>query len=162
MKQSSYLTKTLGRDEQILVRAQLHKLVYFPSVFFIFFGLVALIAGIELTRQMAIFVILEFVGVFMFLIGLIDVWRNKCREMVGTSKRVIDKRGIFSFQTAELRNDKIESVSVDQTVWGRIFGFGDVRFSGTGTTRIVFRTIANPVQTKIAFEEIIAQSESEN
>ncbi len=158
MKLSSYLAGTMARDEEILTTARLHKIVYFPAVFFMFLGLIAIIAAIELTRLNMVFNILYFIGVMFLFIGAIDIWRNKCCEMIGTSKRVIIKRGIFSIKTSELRNDRIESVSVNQTLIGRVLGYGDVWFSGTGTTRVLFHNIAKPVDTKIAFEELIAQS----
>jgi uncharacterized membrane protein YdbT with pleckstrin-like domain len=41
--------------------------------------------------------------------------------------------------------DKIESVDVDQSVLGRIFGFGTVTVRGVGTTIDPIRGIADPI-----------------
>jgi uncharacterized membrane protein YdbT with pleckstrin-like domain len=43
-----------------------------------------------------------------------------------TSMRVVDESGFFSRYSKESPLDKINNVEYDQTLWGRIFGFGDV------------------------------------
>ncbi len=161
MKLSSYLLNTLIKDEEILAKAHLHKIVYFPSTFFMILGLILFIIAIEIAPINILFNVFYVAGAFVFIIGAIDVWRNKCCEMICTSKRVIIKRGIFSVKTWELRNDRIESISVIQSFWGRVLGYGNVLFSGTGTTRVLFSNIVNPVQTKVLMEDVISQMEND-
>ena len=40
--------------------------------------------------------------------------------------RVVDESGYFSRHSKESPLDKINNVEYDQSIWGRIFGFGDV------------------------------------
>lgn len=43
-----------------------------------------------------------------------------------TNMRVVDETGFFSRHSKESPLDKINNVEYDQSIWGRIFGFGDV------------------------------------
>lgn len=43
-----------------------------------------------------------------------------------TNLRVVDESGFFSRHSKESPLDKINNVEFDQSIWGRIFGFGDV------------------------------------
>lgn len=43
-----------------------------------------------------------------------------------TNLRVVDENGFFSRHSKESPLDKINNVEYDQSIWGRIFGFGDV------------------------------------
>lgn len=51
-------------------------------------------------------------------------WRN-CIWAV-TTMRVVDEAGFFSRYSKESPLDKINNVEYTQTLWGRIFGYGDV------------------------------------
>lgn len=51
-----------------------------------------------------------------------------------TNFRVIDEFGIFNINTRESPLDKINNVSYSQTVWGRLFGFGNVEIQTAATT----------------------------
>jgi uncharacterized membrane protein YdbT with pleckstrin-like domain len=49
-----------------------------------------------------------------------------------TNLRVIDKRGFIKRYTAEMNMDKIESVTVTQSILGRMLDYGSVHVRGTG------------------------------
>ena len=68
------------------------------------------------------------------------------------------KKGIISVKTDELRNVKIESVSVRQTIMGRILGYGDIIFTGSGNQQVFFYTVSNPARIKASFESIIEET----
>lgn len=50
----------------------------------------------------------------------------KCNLWAVTNLRVVDESGFFSRYSKESPLDKINNVEYDQTLWGRLFGFGDV------------------------------------
>ena len=76
-------------------------------------------------------------------------------EFAITNKRIIIKIGLFSRRTLELNLTKVESVLVNQTFVGRIFGFGSIIVIGTGGTRETFIDLKNPTQFKNKFQEIL-------
>jgi hypothetical protein len=50
---------------------------------------------------------------------------------------------------------KIESISVDQSLAGRMFGFGTIVVRGTGGTPEPFATIAHPLEFRRRVQEQI-------
>ena len=73
-------------------------------------------------------------------------WHNI--EQGVTNRRVIYKDGIIARSTDEMNLDAIESISIEQGIWGRILGYGDVNISGRGEGDVHFRLIRDPVQVK--------------
>lgn len=65
------------------------------------------------------------------------------------------KTGLIARRTLELNLSKVESVLVNQTVFGRILGFGDVVIIGTGGTRETFIDIRKPAEFRKKFQETI-------
>jgi uncharacterized membrane protein YdbT with pleckstrin-like domain len=63
-----------------------------------------------------------------------------------TSLRVVHKEGFIQRRTFEMSLDKIESVDVDQSIAGRIFGWGNVTVMGVGEGRKTIKMIASPLE----------------
>ena len=124
-----YLTKTLSDNEEIKYVAKLHWINYIIPI------------------------ITSFI-----VIGIIPLLRLLTTEMVCTTKRVIFKKGIISVTTDELRNIKIESVSVRQTIMGRILGYGNIIFTGSGNQQVIFCSVSSPAKIKANFESVIELS----
>ncbi|HYG99589.1 MAG TPA: PH domain-containing protein [Terriglobales bacterium] len=76
-------------------------------------------------------------------------------EFVITNKRVVVKMGIVHKRTAEMFLHKIESVGVDQSLAGRIWGFGTISVHGTGGSVESFQRIANPFEFRRQIQEQI-------
>ena len=75
-------------------------------------------------------------------------------EFAVTNKRVIVKTGLISRRTLEMNLSKIESVNVDQSIMGRILGYGTITIIGTGGTRESFPKIAEPLLFRKKFQEL--------
>jgi len=65
-----------------------------------------------------------------------------------TSKKIVTSGGLIRRNTDDLRVTKIEGIQVDQSLLGRILGYGTVTFSGTGAGNIVMSFVPNPVEIK--------------
>lgn len=95
-------------------------------------------------------VLLPVVG--LGLIFLLMAWvRYKTTELAVTNKRVIAKFGFVSRRTVELSLNRIEGVEVMQTVWGRVFNYGTLMMSGTGSLKEPIPGISNPLEFRRAF-----------
>jgi uncharacterized membrane protein YdbT with pleckstrin-like domain len=76
-------------------------------------------------------------------------------EIAVTNRRVIIKTGMAARRSLEIMLPKVESISVEESVWGRMLGYGTVMIHGTGGTPEPFQRIAHPnefrqhVQTQI-------------
>ena len=88
----------------------------------------------------------------LFISPLIENWTS---EYAITNKRVIIKLGLISRKTLEVNLSKIESVNVDQSIFGRILGYGAITIIGTGGTRETFSDLANPIQFRRVFQECV-------
>ncbi len=95
-------------------------------------------------------------GVLLAIVGILSIAaavtiisgivRRNATEMAVTNKRVIVKTGIASRRTFEMLLSKIESIGVQESVMGRMFGFGTVTIRGTGGTPDSFAKIAHPLE----------------
>jgi len=88
----------------------------------------------------------------LFISPLIENWTS---EYAITNKRVIIKIGLISRKTLEMNLSKIESVNVDQSIFGRLLGYGAITIIGTGGTRETFSALANPIQFRRVFQECV-------
>ena len=100
------------------------------------------------------------VGVLLlpvFGIGLIFLAiayiRYKSTELAVTTKRIIVKYGFIRRQTIEINLNKAESIQVDQGILGRLFDFGTLVISGTGTSHAPLTGISEPMAFRKAFIE---------
>lgn len=87
----------------------------------------------------------------LFIVPIIDLWTD---EFAITNKRVIVKTGLIRRKTVELNLTKIESVNVNQSILGRILGFGSIQIVGTGGTRESFTNIRKPLRFRKRFQEL--------
>ncbi len=86
----------------------------------------------------------------LLILPLIDRWTS---EFAITNKRVIMKVGLIRRKALEMNLSKIESVNVDQTIMGRILGYGTITVIGTGGTRESFARISKPMEFRRVFQE---------
>lgn len=84
----------------------------------------------------------------LFISSLIDRWSS---EFAITNRRVIIKIGLISRHVLEMNLSKVESINVDQTVMGRMMGYGTITVIGTGGTRELFHKIADPMEFRRQF-----------
>ena len=87
-------------------------------------------------------------------IAVYEWLRLRTMEHGVTNKRVIYKRGIVSRHTEEMKLGSIETVEIDQGIWGRILGFGDIHVTGKGISDVQFRRMDNPMEVKRRIEGV--------
>ena len=89
----------------------------------------------------------------LFIAPLIDYLTS---EFAVTNKRIIIKVGFISRRTLELNLSKVESVTVNQSILGRILGYGTIIVIGTGGTKEPFGDIAAPLEFRKQFQQLSA------
>jgi uncharacterized membrane protein YdbT with pleckstrin-like domain len=87
----------------------------------------------------------------LFILPILDKWTD---EFAITNKRIIVKTGLIQRHTLEMNLSKIESVNVDQSIMGRILGYGTITIIGTGGTRESFPNIQRPMEFRKMFQEV--------
>lgn len=108
----------LKKDEKILLITRQHWIRLVLPVFVWLIAAVLLIwladtTGFIITLVLALYPVLEFVNYRS------NLW-------CVTNFRVVDESGFFSRYSKESPLDKINNVEYDQSIWGRLFGFGNV------------------------------------
>lgn len=147
----------LQPGEEILYRAETSRISLAPHFVLLGVALVAAILAWSWAESIPGTIVALIVAA---LFGIVLAWKNyvlRTNEYVLTNHRVIQQMGILNKRSVDSRLDKINNVEHQQSVWGRIFGFGDVMIdtaSETGTA--VFRNISRPLDFKRA---IVAASE---
>ena len=144
----NYIDRNLITDEHIIYKAKLHWIVFlWPMIFLII--TISLFGDEETSKA----------GPGLLLITLLfstaSYIKYNTSEFGITNKRVIVKQGLIKINTLEVFLDKIESISVYQSVTGRTLGFGTIVVSGTGGIIDPFYKISQPLEfRKIAHEQI--------
>ena len=88
------------------------------------------------------------------LVFLVWAWiRVRSTEIAITNKRIIAKFGFIERRTVEINLDKVESLRVEQGVWGRFLNFGTIYISGAGTAVAPIPDIADPLVFRRKFME---------
>jgi uncharacterized membrane protein YdbT with pleckstrin-like domain len=95
------------------------------------------------TAMMAGGIILLVVAGVCIVAGLL---KRTATEMAVTDKRVIVKVGFATRRTFELLLQKVESIGVEESVMGRLLGYGTVVIHGTGGSPEPFDRVAHPLE----------------
>lgn len=97
---------------------------------------------------------------FLTLKGLLTlfIWpaiERATSEYAVTNKRVIMKTGLIWRETFEMALQKIESIGVEQSLLGRMLGYGTVTVSGTGQNSVHFGGVCDPMGFRKAYVQAI-------
>ncbi len=86
----------------------------------------------------------------LFIAPLIEFLTS---EFAITNKRIIIKIGFISRRTLEMNLGKVESIIVDQSILGRILGYGTINVIGTGGTKEPFADIRAPLDFRRQYQQ---------
>ena len=160
----SYIEDNLMPEERILFKAHIHPAVFLPSVISFLASVVFVIYIRSINDQInssisALITTLICVSIFFFLysiwLGLKALIIFTTSEFGVTNRRVIAKTGFIRRHTVEMLLSKIESISVNQNVLGRLLNFGTVTVIGTGGTKESFRGISDPIVIRKKINQIV-------
>ena len=124
-----YIQKNLQKDEEIIMEIKLSPLIW-VEVFFCFLLVIFIPLGIKMIIQILTL------------------------DQSITNKRVIEKSGFIRRSIEEMRLSKIETVEYKQSILGRIFGYGNVKVSGT-MSNLVLRFIDKPKEVKNKIDSLL-------
>lgn len=112
-------------------------------------GVLASVRGLHPGLRIAAFVV--------FLLGLLQFTQmmivHATTEIAITNNRLVYKRGLIARQVGEISIDRIEGVSVIQTIMGRIFNYGRLIVRGMGVGEVILPPIADPIAFRKAIEK---------
>lgn len=129
----SYVDGILQRDEKVVEKAKVTKLVlvgaWIKGILLMWLLFIPTIKAIKLTISVSKI------------------------ELALTTQRLVGKVGIVARQAMDAKLDKVQTVKIEETFWGRIFGYATVVVTTSGSN-YAFQAIvhANEFKNKIMNE----------
>lgn len=93
-------------------------------------------------------------------IFLIPILKWSKTSVAVTNKRIVATSGILAPDTFESRLNKIASVGLDQSIVGRIFGYGNIVLADTAGEKFVYASITNAKKLRQTFNEALDRFEA--
>ena len=144
-----YIDEILQPGEKALYSTTIHGIIYVPGLLCLLLAAICLF-GAQIASGDGLKMVLWGASAVLVLFGGFELFRAWFRrwtiETDVTSLRVVHKEGFIKRQTFEMSLDKIESVDVEQSIAGRIFGWGNVTVMGVGEGRKTIKMIASPLE----------------
>jgi uncharacterized membrane protein YdbT with pleckstrin-like domain len=147
----SYVQEVLQPEESVRFRSNVHWFVYLKAIVALAIA-AALSVWYYVDGTENLFVLLGAIAFGVSAVVLaVPAWLKRLgTEVAVTNRRVIYKTGLIHRHTIEVNMDKVESVDVDQSIWGRLFGYGSITVRGTGEGIEPLRDIARPIELRNA------------
>jgi uncharacterized membrane protein YdbT with pleckstrin-like domain len=152
----SYVESQLLADEKVSYWAHLHGIIFVPA------GVLGVLS-LATTAMAFSEPQLRVAAVLWFgLAGIAGVWAwiaYSTSEFAVTNKRVVIKVGLIRRRSLETLLSKVEGVSVDQGLLGRMLDYGTIGITGTGGTRETFTRIGAPLEFRRQVQDAISRQE---
>jgi len=144
----SYIKEHLLPGERVVYETRLHWVMLAGPAVLSFFILLFAIAR----------PVLILIWVFYALtVGGWLYFKRKYSEFGITNKRVVIKTGVLRRRSLELLLTKIEGVTVNQGIGGRMLHYGTIVIGGVGGTKEPFHQIEDPFEFRKRVHEQIGQ-----
>ncbi len=146
-----YLESLMGRYEGVVFKTRRHWLAILPTILVnSLLSLLIIVGSLFLVSQVGPLALL-LILLLVFPLGKLAVdllhWWNE--QYVITNRRVVQVEGIINKHVIDSSLEKVNDVVLDQSVWGRFLGYGDVEIltaSEIGVNRL--DRVAQPVRFK--------------
>ncbi len=148
----AYVNSVLQPGETVKVIGRLHWINYIKSFLLLVIAVALLVYGMQDTTKVQRTV--TYIGWLVLAVAvvmLLSSWfRRQMTELSVTNHRVIYKTGFLRRHTVEMNMDKVETVNVDQSIMGRILGYGTIHVLGTGQGIEGLSRIGRPIEVRNA------------
>ena len=144
-----YIDEILQPGEKVLYSTNAHWIFFLPAIsLWILAGVLFTLSGMVpagsplIVACWALAAIVAAVALYKTVTAWFHRWTT---ETDVTNLRVVHKTGFINRKTFEMSLDKIESVDVDQSIPGRVFGYGNVTITGVGKSEERLDTVSSPL-----------------
>lgn len=147
----SYIDSTLLAGEHVIYRTRLHWLLFMWPVLFT----VCVLLPIAWLLWNGTWNHYAWIPLAIAAVVLIATYiKRQSSDFAVTNKRVMMKVGVFNTRSIELVLNKVEAIRVNQSLMGRIFGYGDIVVTGSGGTQEPFSHIQGPLAFRRAVQSV--------
>jgi uncharacterized membrane protein YdbT with pleckstrin-like domain len=122
-------------------------------------------AEVTFISQLPLFILALITLIFIIppiLFIIIAIIRVKTVELALTNKKVIGKAGFINRASIDLPISKLESITIDQGIFGRIFNYGLVSIRGVGGNNVTIHSIKDPLSFRRAVMDRMDQQIEQN
>lgn len=155
----NYINANLTKEEHVVYEAHYHWSIWIGSLIgasFFFVPMLNLLIEAN-SQDMSPAPITWVLMIIGFLILFCTYLKVVTDEFAITNQRLIIKTGVISRDTLELNLTKVETISVSQGLFGRLFGSGTISVRGTGSTLSTISCIAEPFEFRRIFQQTIGR-----
>lgn len=155
----SYIDNNLLTDEHVVYRGHLHWIIFarpgfwLLATFVLYYLYVTYMPHSTSNYYQLIIAIPLLIAIIEFIPKIV---LYKTSEFGVTNKRVIVKTGFIRVNSSENFLQKVENIQVNQSIWGRILGFGTIVIIGTGGTQEPFYLIHDPLMFRKQVQEQVS------
>lgn len=156
---AGYVEKSLAGDEHIVYRAHFNwTFSFFPVLWFavgcapVALYLMIMARGVSFEQLKTGWYIVGFGFAVGFLILLMHLIYLVTTEIVITNYRLVYKTGWIARNTQEVSLANIEEMTLTQSFWGRILGYGKLVVRGTGVGVIELPNLDDPIVVRKKIE----------
>ncbi|MBV9066215.1 MAG: PH domain-containing protein [Methylobacteriaceae bacterium] len=156
----SYVEGSLGQGEVVTYVTHKHWVIFVAPIFQLVVALVLVGIGFKI-GDLWIWLgwLMRILGYVVLAIGavhLLGAWISRITtELAVTNRKVVGKWGLISRRTIEQRLDKVDSIEVEQSILGRILGYGTVEVRGSGVSMTPLRLIGDPITFRRRVEDAL-------
>ena len=161
----SYIDSHLVAGETVIYQTRLHWIVMLghivlgcfllclPGALLLYYA--ASQPGLEGNMQR----LADVAGAALLIAGLaaivMGIVRRNATEMALTNRRVVIKIGMVRRKTIEMLLNKVESIEIQETAFGRMLGYGTIVVIGTGGTSEPFVNVNRPLEFRSQVQQQI-------
>jgi len=151
----SYIKSQLLPGEEIKYRGHLHRSIFAPAFSFAVTAVLAFVIVLQ-SGDLPVFWGLVGAAIVSYIWALVLYTTS---EFVVTNKRVVIKVGWLRRRTVETMLSKVEGINVEQSLLGRILGYGSIIITGTGGSQEPFRNIGSPFEFRRQVQAQVSAAE---
>ncbi|HLW68009.1 MAG TPA: PH domain-containing protein [Gemmataceae bacterium] len=159
---TEYITQHLMPGERLMAVTHMHRMIIALPAMAIVIGLL-MCAGLFAAQRGFEFICVGCIGMAIIVVGsialLIRVVQRLTTEFSCTDKRILIKSGLLTTQLREMPLGKVEALSMEQSLFGKLFGYGTLVFKGSGGTRRECSHIEAPFDFYKRVQEQIAAAQ---
>ncbi len=165
----NYIDNNLLHDEKIIYVTRPHWIVFMTAVFIALLSWLLVVylpfalstIGNTIVLGMPLY---KLISLIVFLLAIVQGIRSfimyQTSEYGVTDKRILMKTGWIRRRSIEIFLEKVEAIYVNQSIPGRIFGYGTIVIVGTGGSKDPFLFVPSPLKFRHRAQEQIDLDES--
>jgi uncharacterized membrane protein YdbT with pleckstrin-like domain len=143
-----YLESSLSEGEIARCVAHRRWISYLTRTLVLALGIWLFSVGVSMPKDEGAFP--GSIGLVLALLGLLGLpiacLQNRSKELAITNQKVMGKWGVIVRRTIEQNLEKVDSVQVNQGIFGRILNYGTIYVHGSGLSTTPIKQIADPLE----------------